>query len=136
MQSGRKACIKEAMLFTGYFGAIKKYPLNLRFISIARFCRFWQGEKYPDLAPPPELLKIKDCETYAVLYHERVLDRLDPQKVYADLGDTAVLLCYEKWADVQSGKAFCHRRLVAEWLEENIDGLRVNELEEPQMKLF
>jgi len=116
-------------MYTGYFGAAKKYPGDLRLVSIARFCRFWQGEKYLDLAPPPELLKLDDPQVYKTLYRERVLGRLDPQKVYADLGDSAVLLCYEKWADVRDGKSFCHRRLAAGWLEEHIDGLVVNELE-------
>ncbi|MDR1101050.1 MAG: DUF488 domain-containing protein [Clostridiales bacterium] len=114
---------------TGYFGAVKKYPQELRYISIARFNRFWSGEKYIKLAPPPELLKIYDYEEYKKLYRTKVLDKLNPYEVYADLGDLAVLLCYEKWADVKQGKSFCHRRLVAEWLEENIMGLKVDELE-------
>ena len=80
-------------------------------------------------APPLELLRIDDPKTYAALYRERVLDRLDPQKVYADLEDTAVLLCYEKWANVRQGKSFCHRRLAAQWLEENMAGLVVDEIE-------
>ena len=116
-------------MYTGYFGAAKKYPADLRLVSIARFCRFWQGDTYLDLAPLPELLRIDDPETYAAQYRERVLDRLDPQKVYADLGNSAVLLCYEKWADVRQGKSFCHRRLAAQWLEENIEGLVVGEIE-------
>ena len=116
-------------MYTGYFGAAKKYPAHLRLVSIARFCRFWQGELYIELAPPPELLRIDDRETYARLYRERVLSRLNPRKVYADLGDSVVLLCYEKWENVRLGKAFCHRRMVAAWLEDCIEGLRVDELE-------
>ena len=81
------------------------------------------------LVPPPELLKIDDRELYQRLYVEKVLDCLDPHEVYTDLGDTAVLLCYEKWADVRQGLSFCHRRIAAQWLEKHIDGLRVDELE-------
>ena len=116
-------------MYTGYFGAAKKYPARFRLISIARFSRFWQGDKYIKLAPPPELLKIDDRELYQRLYVEKVLGCLDPREIYADLGDSAVLLCYEKCADVRQGLSFCHRRIVAQWLEEHIDGLRVDELE-------
>ena len=116
-------------MFTGYFALVKKYPQNLRFISIARFNRFWKGEKYISLAPPPELLKIEDEKLYTQLYYERVLKLLDPEKVYADLGENTVLLCFEKWADVKVGKTFCHRRIVAKWFEDNIPGLKVDEVE-------
>ena len=36
-------------------------------------------------------------------------------------------MCYEKWADIESGKTFCHRRIVAKWLEDNL-GVKVEEL--------
>jgi uncharacterized protein (DUF488 family) len=52
------------------------------------------------------------------------LDKLDPQKVFDDLGEDAILLCWE--APCQ----FCHRRLVAEWLEKHL-GVNVPELQEP-----
>jgi hypothetical protein len=42
---------------------------------------------------------------------DELLARLDPAKVFADLGETAVLLCYE------THNVCCHRRRVAEWLE-------------------
>ena len=42
------------------------------------------------------------------------MDKLDPAQVAADLGPNAILLCWEP-----PGK-FCHRRLVAEWLEEHL----------------
>jgi len=116
-------------MFTGYFGKVKSYPKDLRYISIARFCRFWTGERYLPLAPMPDMLKIEDGTEYEKEFCESVLARLDPQKVYADLGENAVLLCYEKWDDVKSGKAHCHRRIVAKWFEDNIKGLIVNELE-------
>jgi hypothetical protein len=47
---------------------------------------------------------------YTKQYHSLILSKLDPQKVYDDLKDS-VLLCYEKPGD------FCHRRLVAAWIE-------------------
>lgn len=116
-------------MFTGYYGKIKKYPQDLRFISIARFNRFWSGEKYLALAPTSDMLKITDYTTYKERYYKEVLDKLDPQQVYKELGDKAVLLCYEKYDDIKSGKTFCHRRIVAEWLESGIYGVKVEELE-------
>jgi len=53
--------------------------------------------------------------------YQAILARLDPRKVYEDLGQEAVLLCWE-----QPGE-FCHRRLVAAWLEEAL-GVTVPEL--------
>lgn len=117
-------------MFTGYFGKVKSYPQNngYKFVSIARFNKFWQGEECKKLAPPAEIIKIEDEELYTKLYYEKVLDKLSPKHVYKELGDNAVLLCYEKWADIENGKTFCHRRIVAKWLENNL-GIRVEELE-------
>ena len=53
-------------------------------------------------------------------YHE-VLKNLDPNKVYSDL-DNSVLLCYEQSYE------FCHRHIVASWLEKNL-GVKVVECE-------
>ena len=61
--------------------------------------------------------------TYRVEY-QKILDKLDPQKVFDDLGEDAILLCWEA-----PGK-FYHRRLVAEWLEKHL-GVTVPELQEP-----
>ena len=114
---------------TGYFGRVKSYPKDLKLVSIARFNRYWGGEKYATLAPTPDMLSIADEAAYTALYCERILSKLDPQRVYAELGDNAVLLCFEKWDDIKTGKKFCHRRIVAKWLEDNIEGLGVKELE-------
>ena len=46
--------------------------------------------------------------------YQKILDGLDPQKVFEDLGEDAILLCWEA-----PGK-FCRRRLVAAWLEEKL----------------
>ncbi len=85
----------------------------MRYVSVSRFCRFWTGERYLPLAPTPDMLKIADGAEYEKAYRERILAKLDPQKVYADLGDNAVLLCYEKWDDVKAGGKCCHRRIYA-----------------------
>ena len=55
---------------TGYFGKVKSYPKNkgYRFVSIARFAKFWGGDTYSKLAPPAEIIKIKDEKLYESIY--------------------------------------------------------------------
>ena len=80
-------------------------------ISIANWAPLWfQGRKYEKLAPEG-IAKLKNDPTeYTRVYRETVLGQLSPRKVYKELGEDAILLCWE-----EPGK-FCHRRLVAEWL--------------------
>lgn len=94
-----------------------------RLVAISIKCPEWfKGRRYQALNPPKDMLhhNLSD-EEWAKQYHERVLSRLNPLKVYKELGPDAILLCWE-----QPG-AFCHRRLVAEWLEEHL-GIKVPEL--------
>lgn len=92
---------------------------------------FWKGEVYKDLAPSPKLLHdIKNGkitqEQYAIQYNNH-LNTLDVNKVYNDLKDK-VLLCWERPGE------FCHRRLVSEWIEKNINGVTVPEWKSPKSK--
>ena len=90
--------------------------------------RSWTGRVFEPLAPSWRLVQeaksgaIDEYE-YIRRYREEVLSKLDSARVYADLGEDAVLLCWER-----SG-AFCHRRLVAEWFEETL-GISVPEVGE------
>ena len=94
---------------------------NPNAVAISRGIPKWyEGRRYLPLAPPWDLLKVKDAQLYYQLYHEQVLSRLDPHQVYADLGPEAILLCWES-----PGK-FCHRRIVAEWLETAL-GIKIEE---------
>lgn len=101
---------------TSYFGN-KAASANLAAVSIARWPpRWWNGNRrYITLAPSIDLLNRSRAglswQQYVIEYRRDVLDRLDPAKVVADLGDDAILLCWEKPGED------CHRRLVAEWLE-------------------
>ncbi|CAG0995748.1 hypothetical protein BURK1_02525 [Burkholderiales bacterium] len=59
------------------------------------------------------------------------LDALDPKQTFAALTDLAgdaepVLLCWERKADLEAGRVFCHRRIVADWFRETL-GIRVDE---------
>jgi hypothetical protein len=101
---------------TSYFSKSSKHP---NAISIARKNPSWYtGKTYLKLAPSFQLLtkyyKDRDSDYYTKIFKSEVLAKLDPQTVFNDLGDNAVLLCYE------SPEKFCHRHLVAEWLSENL----------------
>jgi uncharacterized protein (DUF488 family) len=63
-------------------------------------------------------------EEFGMRYYEETLSTLDPQTVYDELGEDAILLCFEK------PPTFCHRHLVAKWLEFHL-GKPVRELGEP-----
>jgi len=74
-----------------------------------------EGRAYTALAPSWAMLKMT-ADGYD---HEfaRQLAALDPARVFAELGENAVLLCFcEK-------DQRCHRRIVAEWLEDALDVL-------------
>ncbi len=62
-----------------------------------------------------------DKEYYIEHFNKEVLDPLDPKEVYEELGEDAILLCWEKSGD------FCHRYLVSKWFKEKL-GIEVTEL--------
>lgn len=98
-------------------------------VSIAGKCPTWfKGKECKKLAPKYWFFKdYKDgkitAQEYTKFYYAEVLDKLDAQQVYKELGTNAVLLCWEKTGE------FCHRRIVAEWLEKSL-GVIVKEVEE------
>jgi hypothetical protein len=100
-------------MFTSYFA---KSGLNPNAVAITATLPPWyKGKYYHLLAPPWQLVDdLKnfniDKNQYTELYKELILDMLEPQRVLRDLGENAVLLCYEK-----PGR-FCHRHIVSEWL--------------------
>jgi glycerophosphoryl diester phosphodiesterase len=100
---------------TSYFA---KYKGN-NGISIAiKSPPYFKGEEYSQLFPKWSFLKKylndKDEIAYTIEYYKQILNILDAEKVYNDLSDK-VLLCWE------SSDRFCHRRLVAEWIERKLD---------------
>ena len=84
------------------------------------------GKYYDRLAPNWWFLKKYkqdgDEDFYVEQYHREILSKLDARQVYDELGEDAVLLCWER------AGAFCHRRLVAEWFEKEL-GISVPEWE-------
>lgn len=86
----------------------------------------YNGRTYKKLAPPWELVrKYKsgsvEEKMFEQMYRKEVLNKLDSAQVVKDLGADAVLLCWE------GSDKFCHRRIVAMWLEEEL-GIDVKEL--------
>lgn len=102
---------------------------SLNGVSIARSSRYWHGRTYPKLFPTWEMIKMEDEQEYEATYRKSVLSKLDAREVYEELGENAILLCHEKYADIESGKTFCHRTMVAKWLQEEL-GVEVVELKD------
>jgi hypothetical protein len=74
---------------------------------------------------------------YLELYRE-VLERLDPAEIYDRLlsyGPSPILLCWESGADCHNGRAWCHRHLVTQWLEDRL-GIEVPEVGHPELDRF
>ncbi|MDR4483869.1 MAG: hypothetical protein R3B95_11760 [Nitrospirales bacterium] len=71
--------------------------------------RWWTGRSYPPLAPAPWMLRLQGQE-FTRAYQDTILSQLDPIGIREELEGSA-LLCWEGF------NTFCHRRLVAEWLE-------------------
>ena len=121
-------------IYTSYFAKVKQLKetglTNLVCIAgyAPKFFYELDGARfYPDLAPRRGWFlewknKHLSNEWYIERYNETVLSKLNPEKVLSDLGDNAVMLCYEKPGD------FCHRHLIAEWLERTT-GAKVNEVQ-------
>jgi len=86
---------------------------------------FYKGRRCTKLSPNysifSEWKSTKDNDRFTYRFGEEVLSGLDPNEVYSELGDNAILLCYEKPND------FCHRHLVASWLMRNIPHLIIQE---------
>lgn len=113
------------MIYTSYYAKTKNIDSSL-LVNIARFVPKSMRTtmpSYADVVPTAEMLlkykKDQDCDSYVKEYREKVLSKLSPAKVAKDL-EGKVLCCYEKSTD------FCHRHILAEWLQEN--GFKCSEL--------
>ncbi len=115
---------KQVPIYTGYFSKIKSYIEDGLFpICIARGVPKFINEivTYNPLFPPWELIdmykKTGDINKYTEIYNNNVLSRLSKNRVYVDLisissGEPVILLCWE------NPNSFCHRQLVAKWLND------------------
>ena len=131
---------------TSYFGRANSKAFKdrgLRFVSVARSARYFTGESYPDLFPTWQMINLareewdkgnnqEVIDKYEKMYRRQVLDKLDPVKVYEDLED-AVILCHESIDKIEAGTDFCHRHMIAKWLEVEL-WLRGIDVEIPELK--
>ena len=117
------------MIYTSYFAKIKELERNnIIPISICGKAPDWyKGLQYKKLAPKygffMEWKKNHDNDYYIKHFRSEVLDQLKATDVILDLSrliysfnigeNNIALICYEKPSD------FCHRHLVAEWLNQN-----------------
>jgi deoxycytidylate deaminase len=112
---------------TSYF-ANRRAVAEPNAVAISRGVpRWFKGRVYDPLRPPWRLVQAAKSGTmthdeYERRYRTEVLGVLDPAAVRRDLGDDAVLLCWERPG------APCHRRIVAAWIEETL-GIEVVEVE-------
>jgi len=84
----------------------------------------YTGAQFTALAPDRQTFFSKkageiDEIEYEKQYREKVLSKLNPKKIY-DMFQRNILLCWE------SPGEFCHRRIVAQWIFENL-GIEIEE---------
>lgn len=102
------------MIYTSYYSnkMLKIAAGKFRLIGISRGIPEWfTGGVFRSLAPSWTMIRMRGTQNYISLYRSQVLAKLNPHEVMSIL-DNSILLCWEK-----AGR-FCHRRLVAEWLEQ------------------
>lgn len=114
-------------IYTSYFAKLRKLPEDVVPISICgRAPEWYTGLQYKKLAPKYWFFKQycddHDESHYTKCFKEEVTGVLKADEVILSLqglltgpnkGKDIALICYEKPTD------FCHRHLVAEWLNEN-----------------
>ena len=110
-------------IYTSYFANIRKLPEDIIPIAICGKCPpNWIGLSYPKLAPKKsffwEWKKNNDNNYYIEHFQKEVLNLLNPQETVKELyllskNKNIALICYE------APDKFCHRHLVAEWLNKN-----------------
>jgi hypothetical protein len=116
-------------VYTSNFAVSGRDP---RAVAIARGKPWWfKGRAYDALAPTRAMLhewralydagQVDEANAGFEAAYQKILTQLDPAQVVADVGDGAILLCWEGF------NVRCHRRLVAEWLEQAL-GIEVPEL--------
>jgi hypothetical protein len=110
----RTACIFKALSFENSVAICQGVPKS------------YTGKRYLKLAPPWWMVKsVKDPAQFEAKYREAILSKLDAKQVYDELvalaGPDPILLCWEGF------NMRCHRRLVAEWLEQAL-GIEIPEV--------
>jgi hypothetical protein len=108
-------------IYTSYFSKVKSLPKDIIPIAICGGIPFyWKGLWYKKLAPRikffTEWKQNHDNDFYIEHFNAEVLANHTPDEVVSELFalangvDKICLICYEKPGN------FCHRHLVADWL--------------------
>lgn len=112
-------------MFTSYYA---KHGTDRNAVAISAKPPPWYvGVTYPLLAPSWDMIKgVKSGEMSEAEYTAQYLQLLkkrgaSPYRAMSDLGENAILLCYEKPED------FCHRHIIAHWIESEL-GIVVPEI--------
>lgn len=112
------------MIYTGYWAKTQEYKKdNLVPVGISGWSPDgYTGKTYKKLAPKYSWWKEwhdnhMGTDWYVAKYNETVLSQLNPYTVIQELttlggGHDVILLCFEK------PNEFCHRHLVAQWLNQ------------------
>ena len=92
-------------------------------------------KRYSALNPGPWFNSVSVPE-YLTRYRD-ILDKLEPKKVLDDLkaiagSGTPVIACFEAAEKIETGEVWCHRHLVAQWLEDSL-GIEIEELNYPKL---
>jgi hypothetical protein len=98
------------ILYTSSFKLAGRDPMA---VAISRGLPRWYkftGRRVLELAPTTAMLKMSLAD-YNREY-DRILAGLDPKRIAETLGEGAIMLCFEPPG------VLCHRRRVAEWLED------------------
>lgn len=108
---------EKTMIYTSYFAMTRKIKDKDKLLSIALWTpKNMHIQCIPYLSPTKEILlrykEDQDKEAYTRAYREKILDVLNVDRVAKYL-QGRILLCYERL------ESFCHRHIVAQWLNEN-----------------
>lgn len=113
----------KLMIYTSYFGGLRRLPSTMVPIAICgKVPNWYNGLHYKRLAPKKEFFaewqKTHDNDFYIQRFYEDVLNHLTVTEVVNELYMMAFdkeicLICYER------PEEFCHRHLVADWLNSN-----------------
>lgn len=119
------------MIYTSYYGRMKRFPRSIAPINIARYKPFNFEIPSLEMLYPSDTM-IWDVQNAVIgeqkdideVYTKEVLNNLKPQRIYDTImtvanGKIPCLMCYEVGE--------CHRHTVAQWLNKsNIDCEEIN----------
>ena len=124
---------KNMKIFTSYFANLKNLSKEgILAISIARYSpRWYNGPRYTNVAPIGWMLSGNCSHEEYLRKYDEILSHLNANEVVNAIkaisqGRDVALCCYEKPGD------FCHRHLLADWLNKN--GFNVKEWEPKEDK--